>query len=250
LSLKSREGGDFLISAIIPARAGSKRINSKNTVLLGRHPLIAYSIIACKLAKNIDRVIVSTESRYIANIALKYGAEVPFYRPDSLACDDSSDLGFLDHFFSKINVDKVALIRPTSPLRNPSVLDSTISNYAEHYRSDFTGFRSMCESNHSPYKMFQIKNKQCIGFFDDYRGEKFYTNLPNQTFPKSYTPNGYIDVVLKDTILKQNSVFGNKIFGQETEEIIDIDNHFDLDLAGCQIDTKYDILSVFLDKLE
>ncbi len=62
------------ISAIIPARGGSKGIPRKNIKLLKDHPLLAYTIAACKMSKNIDRVIVSTEDEEIASIALRYGA--------------------------------------------------------------------------------------------------------------------------------------------------------------------------------
>ena len=66
-----------MISAIIPARGGSKSIPRKNLVPVHGHPLIAYSIALCKAAKNIDRVFVSTEDKEIARIAKEYGAEVP-----------------------------------------------------------------------------------------------------------------------------------------------------------------------------
>ena len=89
--------------ALIPARSGSKSILDKNILKLHGHPLLSYSIAAAKLSKNISRVIVSTDSKYYANIASKYGAEVPFLRPKSFAKDTSTDKEFLVHalkFFS------------------------------------------------------------------------------------------------------------------------------------------------------
>ena len=96
--------------------------------------------------------------------------------------------------------------------------------------------------------MMKIENDQCSGFFKDFNGEKLYTNLPNHVFPVSYTPNGYVDIVEKKTI-KKGSVFGECILPLVIEKIIDIDDHFDLDIARSFIDTKYDLLSVHLDKL-
>ena len=75
------------ILAIIPARKGSKGIKNKNIIPLCNHPLIAYSIAAAKKSKDITRVICSTNSKNISNIAIKYGAEVPFYRPENLSKD-------------------------------------------------------------------------------------------------------------------------------------------------------------------
>ena len=68
----------FNTIAFIPARAGSKGIPQKNILLLKGYPLIAYTIIAAKLSKRIERVILSTDSEKIAEIARYYGAEVPF----------------------------------------------------------------------------------------------------------------------------------------------------------------------------
>jgi CMP-N-acetylneuraminic acid synthetase len=107
----------------------------------------------------------------------------------------------------------------------------------------------MTRSNHSPYKMFQIIENHCQGFFENFEGIKEYTNLPNQNFPASYMPNGYCDMVIKKTVEKNTSTFGNRIFGHETENIIDIDDHFHLDIVKFQIGTKYDRLSVHLNKL-
>ena len=240
-----------MIDAIIPARAGSKRIKSKNIVDLGGHPLIAYTIEACKLSKNIDRIIVSTDCDIIKEISLKYGAEVPFKRPSNLASDSSSDKGFLKHFFQNIDVSEALLMRPTSPLRNPKEIDRIVESYMKVKRdiSSYTGFRSMSASNHSPYKMFKIEDGLCKGFFKDYVGDENYTNLPNQCFPKSYIPNGYCDLVLRDTVKKCTSSFGSNIYGICTESIVDIDNHFELDVAKSQIMTKYDHLSVHLSKI-
>ena len=91
-----------MITAIIPARGGSKSIPRKNIVDVGGHPLISYSIDVCKQAKNIDRIIVSTEDEEIAEISKSYGAEVPFIRPSELSQDNSTDVGFLKHFFDQV----------------------------------------------------------------------------------------------------------------------------------------------------
>ena len=236
-----------MINALIPARSGSKRVKNKNIAMVGGHPLIAYSIVACKQTKNIDRVIVSTDCSEIAKIAKNYGAEVPFLRPEVHAQDNSSDKGFLEHFFKEISCDKVLLIRPTSPLRNPRNLFQIVESYKRELKKNtFTGFRSMTKSNHSPYKMFQIKNGKCCGFFNDFMGVSEYTNLPNQFFPAAYMPNGYCDMVLKNTLLNCDSTFGSAIYGKETEGIIDVDDYFSLDIVKSLIGTKYDQLSVHL----
>lgn len=239
--------------AIIPARLGSKRVKKKNLALVGNHPLLAYSIVACKLSKKIDRVIVSTESEEIADIALKYGAEIPFLRDIEDAQDNSTDFGFLRQFFDYISCEHVALVRPTSPLRDPAYMDYVIEKFENGIKNirGLTGLRTMCEASHSPYKLFKInKNNSsvCTGFFEHFEGITDYTSLPNQVFPKAYLPNGYIDIVYRSTIQKKE-IFGENIYGQLSDQIIDIDNEIDLDIVKSLIGTKYDLLSVHLDKL-
>ena len=73
--------------AIIPARGGSKRIPKKNVKLFAGKPLIAYSIEAAIESKLFDKIIVTTDSTDIADIATSLGADVPFMRPDELSND-------------------------------------------------------------------------------------------------------------------------------------------------------------------
>jgi CMP-N,N'-diacetyllegionaminic acid synthase len=144
------------ILCIIPARCGSKGIRKKNIIDICGLPLIAYSIAdACKLKQEglISNVIVSTDCDEIANIAKKYGASVPFLRPDELSGDDAKSIDFIlhaiDYFEQKgESCDSVLLLQPTSPIRGFDVLkasidmfnesdeDSLISCYKEEYVND------------------------------------------------------------------------------------------------------------------
>ena len=85
------------IIALIPARGGSQRVKNKNIRQLSNKPLIGYTIESALKAKNIDRVIVSTDNHEIAKIALEYGAEVPFLRPEKFATADSTEFDFHNH---------------------------------------------------------------------------------------------------------------------------------------------------------
>lgn len=86
-----------MIIAIIPARGGSKRIPNKNIREFLGTPMIAYSIKVALESGLFDKVIVSTDSRKIADIAEAHGAEVPFIRPDDLSDDHSSTAAVLVH---------------------------------------------------------------------------------------------------------------------------------------------------------
>ncbi len=88
---------------IIPARAGSKGVTNKNTRKICGKPLIYYSIKSALESKIFSHVIVSTEDKKTAAIAKKYGAEVPFKRPKSLAGDNTPLEPVLLHTIKKLN---------------------------------------------------------------------------------------------------------------------------------------------------
>jgi len=111
--------------AIIPARGGSKRIPKKNIRNFHGKPIISYSIRAALESSVFDRVIVSTEDPYIAQIALQYGAEVPFVRPKDLSDDFSGTGDVVKHAVSELGLheqDPVCCIYPTAPFVTAEIL--------------------------------------------------------------------------------------------------------------------------------
>ena len=123
--------------ALIPARGGSKGLPGKNIRPLNGKPLIAYAIEAALGAKEIDRVIVSTDSDEIAAVSKEYGAEVPFMRPSDLARDDSLAI---DNYIYTIDrlcresgspIENLAVLLPTAPLRNSMDIDGAIKLFRE-----------------------------------------------------------------------------------------------------------------------
>lgn len=240
--LKQNKKQKAKIVGVIPARAGSKGILKKNIKPLGGYPLIAYSIVAAKLSSKIERTIVSTDSQEIADIALFYGAEVPFLRPEKIAQDSSTDLELFQHAISwfKEQGDMVpsllVQLRPTTPLRIPSEIDRAIT-YVKN-RPDVSSLRSAHELSEPPQKMFQI---DANGFFrglfpNDPRPE--YYNLPRQQFPKTYHPNGYIDIIKTDAVQETNSLYGSDILAFVTSFASEVDGVEDLEYLEYQLD-KY-----------
>ena len=115
------------IVALIPGRAGSKRVPDKNIRLLAGHPLIAYSICAALQSRVFSDVIVSTDSGHYAEIAAHYGAEVPFLRPAEFSGDVSPDIEWLSYTLTKLQeegrqYDCFSILRPTSPFRLPETI--------------------------------------------------------------------------------------------------------------------------------
>ncbi|MBF0235405.1 MAG: acylneuraminate cytidylyltransferase family protein [Desulfamplus sp.] len=130
------------VVAIIPARGGSKGITYKNITNLAGKPLIAYSIMAAKKTNLVDRIIVSTEDQKIADIAMEWGAEVPFLRPKDMAQDNSSVGEAINYTISnlKLNPSQTAYIQlyPTSPFRTPAFIDNMLNILFKGYSSLIT----------------------------------------------------------------------------------------------------------------
>ena len=105
-------------TAIIPARAGSKRIPRKNLAMVAGRPLIAWTIAAAIAAQRVERVIVSTDDPEIATVATEWGAEVPFLRPAYLSTDEARSVDVVVHVIETLRLQEpIVLMQPTSPLR-------------------------------------------------------------------------------------------------------------------------------------
>lgn len=222
-------GKEFV--AIIPARGGSKGIPRKNIINISGFPLIAYTIVAAKLSKFIDRVVVSTDDNEIAKIALQFGAEIPFLRPKKYATSKSTDLEFVQHALNWFQEnegnapDYLVHLRPTTPLRDPVVIDKAIKIMLEDQQA--TALRSGYEIRESPYKLLKIEKGFFKGLFpDDPRPE--YYNLPRQSFPSVYQPNGYVDILKSNYILNSGRLHGDKIIGFITKDVGELDKMEDL----------------------
>jgi len=201
------------ILALIPARAGSKGVLKKNIKLLENHPLVAYTIAAAKLSKGINRVIVSTDSKEIADIALKYDAEVPFLRPSELSTDKSMDIEYVQHTLEFLKErenyipDLIVLLRPTTPIREFEYIDRAIEKLSKN--SEASSLRSSHVAAESPFKWYSKEGNFYTPICDKYTLED--TNRPRQAFKDVYIPNGYVDILKPSFIKENNSMYGEKI---------------------------------------
>ena len=105
------------IMALVPARGGSKGIKNKNIKKMNGIPLIGHTIKQAVYVDCIDDIVVSTDDDKIKEIALQYGAKVPFKRPESLSTDTATNIDVALHAIKKNKCDIVIILQPTSPLR-------------------------------------------------------------------------------------------------------------------------------------
>jgi N-acylneuraminate cytidylyltransferase len=230
--------GGFKILAIIPARGGSKGVPGKNIKELNGKPLIYYSITEAKKSKYINRIITSTDDMQIADIARKYGSEVPFLRPTEISGDKSPDLEFFKHGLSWLKEnegyipDILVHLRPTAPLRKVKHIDAGIKMLLENPTAD--SVRSVVLSQKHPFKMWKICAGKLVPFIpEEIRGFKETYNLPIQSLPEAYIQNGSVDIIRTKTIIDKNSTTGDLILAllMKEEESININTPEDFMLA-------------------
>ena len=219
--------------ALVPARSGSKRLKNKNLKKIKNLSLVARAIINCKKSINIDRVFLSTNSIKIKNEGLKFKAEVPFLRSKKNSRDSSNDFDVIKEFLKRImKIEKkipkfIIYVRPTSPIRDTFTVDKAIQKFR-----NLKGYDSLVtvhEMNEPVHKKFFIKKDKLRPVFKSLTLDQ--ANNPRQNFKKSYTANGYLDLIKTKNIISGKNYLGKNCFPFITQSVIDIDDHFDFEIA-------------------
>ncbi|MBN2664059.1 MAG: acylneuraminate cytidylyltransferase family protein [Bacteroidales bacterium] len=225
------------ILVLVTARAGSKRLPNKNLLELNDKPLIAWTIQEALKSKYICDIVVSTDSQIIADIATKYGASVPFLRPNHLANDLASSFDVIVHaidFFKNTKLYKyILLLQPTSPLRTTSNIDQAIEAFVEKKSKAVV---SVCQSEHSPLWSNTLPANLSMANFirDDIK------NMRSQDLPTFYRLNGAIYFAEIEYFIENKGFMGNQTnaYIMSSENSIDIDNLIDFKLAEVVLKTR------------
>lgn len=243
------------VLAVVPARGGSKSIPRKNIRPLAGHPLLAYSIAAGLQSDSVTRVIISTDDEETAEIARKYGAEVPFLRPPELASDVTPDLPVFQHALDWLESEEgyrpdiVVQLRPTSPVRPPDCIDTAVKILLANPEAD--SVRGVVPSGQNPYKMWRISEDEYLEPLLNIDQDEPY-NMPRQELPQTYWQTGHIDVIRPATIKEKKSMSGDIILPLFIDPMytVDIDTlrdwqrtewmmfHSDLDFVRPRIDLR------------
>ena len=220
-----------MIIAIIPARGGSKRLPGKNVKLLADKPLIAWTIKAALESKVFDHVFVSTDSDEIAKVAKTFGAEVPFLRPAEIATDTATTNDVVTHlvewFEKEYNkeVTTVAILQPTSPLRNAQHIQEAFQVMKDKQAKAVV---SVCELEHP----IQFCNTLGLdgsmdGFIDPQNMKR------TQDIEPYYRLNGAIYLLSREYVNRLSGLYseGTYSYLMSNESSIDIDVDLDFKLA-------------------
>jgi CMP-N,N'-diacetyllegionaminic acid synthase len=219
----------------IPARAGSERIPNKNIKSLDGKPLIVHSIVSALEADIFSEVIVSTDSKEIAEIACDNGAKVPFLRPRKYATSTSPDIDWLYDLLSKLGREKgmppyFSILRPTNPFRRATTIRNAWIQFKENLFADSLRAVQLCSEH--PYKMWQLDSKETLMyplFSQENSDATPWHSSAYQVLPKIYIQNASLEFAPVSAVLNKNRITGEKVmpFIMESYEGFDINRPID-----------------------
>jgi CMP-N,N'-diacetyllegionaminic acid synthase len=182
------------VIALIPARSGSERVPKKNIRPLAGHPLLAYAIATAQQAGIFDRVVCSTDSDEIAEIARYYGAEVPFLRPAELATSTSPDIEWIMYTLDELrdHYDLFALVRATNPFRGPQAFERGLRQLLATPEAD--SIRAVELVKQHPGKMWIVEGATMRPLLDQSHLDVAWHAGQYQALPKVYVQNSALEI--------------------------------------------------------
>jgi CMP-N-acetylneuraminic acid synthetase len=218
------------VLGIITARGGSKGILRKNIVPLLGKPLLAYTVQAALASKRVARTVLSTDDQEIAEIGLRWGAEVPFLRPLELAGDNVPTLPVLQHAVKELEArgdiyEAILTLQPTNPLRRAEDIDGSIELMERTGADSVISFVDVGERH--PARMKWIDSEGRVSdppFAEEFEGQ------PRQQLGKFYLREGSIYLTRRSVLMERNSLKGEdcRAWIIPPERALNIDTFFDL----------------------
>ena len=198
--------------ALIPARSGSLRVPGKNIRPLAGHPLLAYTIAAANESEIFERVVVSTDSEEIRDVAVHYGAEVPFLRPAEFATATSPDIEWVRHALAELadpGIAAFALLRPTSPFRGAETMRRAwrqLQELAAVQPVDSLRAVELCRQH--PGKMWVIEGATMRPLLDQEHFDVPWHSSQYQALPRVYVQNSSLEIAWTRTVIEHGSIAG------------------------------------------
>ena len=219
------------ILALVAARGGSKRLPGKNIRVLGRKPLIVWSIDIVKGIPEICDILVSTDDPAIATVCREAGATVPWLRPTELATDTASSIDVAIHALDwyeghKGEIDGLLLLQPTSPFRTIATVRKGIDLFRQNSRRRVLG---VSPTPVHPMWALKIEGDCLVPFMLDHGLE-----ARSQDLPAAYVVNGSFYLISPSVLRSERSFVGANalpLVMRAPEEALDIDTEWDWRIA-------------------
>lgn len=224
--------------AIMPARGGSKGLPGKNIKELFGKPMIAYTIEEGLRSRYISEVIVSTDDKEIAEVAVRYGARCPFMRPAELATDKSLAIDTYTYTIERLNkefgynIREFAVLQPTSPLRIAEDIDNTIEIFKTHDADSAISFTK--EDHPVTWHKYLDENSRITPLFE----EKVQNR---QEIRPTYYPNGAV-YVFKIDVVKSGRYYTENSYAHvmPADRSVDVDTIDDFEYAEFLLRKRYE----------
>lgn len=227
------EAVEHKVVALIPARSGSQRVPDKNVRTLGDHPILAYSIASARASGVFAEVIVSTDSNKYAEVALHYGASVPFLRPAEISTATSPDIEWVLHALEHLGsegrrFDAFAILRPTSPFRKAHTIQRAWTTFLRATGAD--SLRAIEKVEQHPGKMWVVRGERMLPLLPLTPPDKPWHSQQKAALPDVYVQNASLEIAWSEMAMRTKSIAGTTIvpFFTEGDEGLDINSEFDL----------------------
>ena len=228
------------VIVIIPARSGSKGLKNKNIMNLDGKPLLSWPIHSSLKSKYVDRTIVSTDSEKYSQIAVKYGAEIPFIRPKEISIDSSTSLEVIEHVIKSIGLlssDIIILLEPTSPFTTSSDIDNCLEKFVKNEDCASLVGLSKSDKFHPDYSL-QIDDENYIINYSD----NITNHIARQKVTDIYYPDGSIYISNVNDLIKKKTFYHDKTMGYIFPKYknIEIDDIYDFKYAESLLEYYYE----------
>jgi CMP-N-acetylneuraminic acid synthetase len=219
--------------ALIPARSGSERVPGKNIRPLGGHPLLAYAVATALQAGVFERVVCSTDSGKIAEVAQRYGADVPFLRPPELATSTSPDIEWIAYTLEELgeHYDLFAIVRATNPFRGPDAFLRGLRQLLATPEAD--SIRAVELVKQHPGKMWIVEGRTMRPLLDQSHLDVAWHAGQYQALPELYAQNSALEIAWTRVVSQTGTREGKVVapFFTLGHEGFNIDDEDDWDRA-------------------
>lgn len=221
------------VLGMLAARGGSKGVPGKNLRQLLGKPLIGWAASALSMSTEVQRKICSTDDAHIADVAQKYGLEVPWLRPAELARDDTLVVDVIAHALRTLFLETgvaythVALVQATSPTVTSEDIDSAIRlAFDKNADTVITGFPA---GQRHPSAMFTLDSDGNVHWLLD----QCQRMARRQDLPSIFIRTGLVYVMRSELVLENRSIYGDHIVSLTVPETraITIDEESDFKMA-------------------
>lgn len=219
------------VLAVILARGGSKSVPRKNIRLILGVPLIAYTIHEALKSKFIDRLIVSTDSEEIRKVAVDYGAQAPFLRPEHLSTDTATSIDAMVHAADWVEneedntYDFVVELMPTNPMKTVEDIDAVLEKLITTKADSVIGVTKL--DDYHPIRIKKIVNDR----IEEFCLKEIPGSHRQQLKPDAYIRNGSIYACKRDCILTRVGTPNSRPYIMPADRSVNIDTENDLLLA-------------------